>query len=149
MTTKNNEDMVRFSETINTEEDEERRGGIVEAQPIPDSSHGRHDDVANRRLSFVSRKYDIDGDGELDEAELASESVKPHVLFSCKALIVLIVTPLASSFCALSAQQIYLSVRNLDKSGRGFLTNEKVYAMMTEQLAMQSKIFQFKKIIIG
>jgi hypothetical protein len=68
--------MVRFSETINTDDDEEKRGGgIVEAQPIPDSSP--HDDFAKRRLSFASRQYDIDGDGQLDEAELASESVKP------------------------------------------------------------------------
>jgi hypothetical protein len=72
--------MVCFSETINTEDDEERRGGgIVEQQPIPGSSAGR-DDVAKRRLSFVSRKYDVDGDGQLDEAELASESVKKPVL---------------------------------------------------------------------
>jgi hypothetical protein len=50
-----------------------------------------------------------------------------------------------------SAHQLQhcVSVRNLDKSGRGFLTNEKVYALMAEQLAMQTKIFQFKKIIIG
>jgi hypothetical protein len=150
MTTKNNEDMVRFSETINTEEDEERRGGIVEAQPIPDSSPGRHDDVAKRRLSFVSQQYDIDGDGQLDKAELASESVKPHVLFSCKTMIVLISHTSCVVLLCWSAQQLtYVSVRNLDKSGRGFLTNEKVYALMTEQLAMQSKIFQFKKIIIG
>jgi hypothetical protein len=40
-------------------------------------------------------------------------------------------------------------VRKLDKSGRGFLSNEKVYALMAEQLAMQTKLFQFKKIIIG
>ena len=85
MTTKNNEDMVRFSETINTEEDEERRGGIVEAQPIPDSSPGRDDDVKRRkggRLSLVSQQYDIDGDGQLNEAELASESVS--LCCSCK-----------------------------------------------------------------
>jgi hypothetical protein len=50
----------------------------------------------------------------------------------------------------LSDQQFnYASVRNLDKEGLGHLTNEKVYELMTEQLAMQSKIFQFKKVIIG
>jgi len=88
-------------------------GYIAEAQPIPGSSEGKDKDVKGRgiRLSFVSAQYDIDGDGQLDEAELA--------------------------------------MRNLDKSGRGFLTNEKVYQLMTEQLAMQAKIFQFKKIIIG
>jgi hypothetical protein len=71
--------MVCFSETINTEDDEERRGGGIVEQPIPGSSAGR-DDVAKRRLSFVSRKYDVDGDGQLDEVELASESVKKPVL---------------------------------------------------------------------
>lgn len=86
MTTTKNEGMVCFSEAINTEDDEERRGGgIVEAQPIPDSSAGR-DDVAKRRLkgkgiknrlSVVSSQYDIHGKGQLDEAQLASESVKP------------------------------------------------------------------------
>ena len=60
--------------------------GLVHlAQPIPASSAGR-DDVAkrqlkgkgiDRRLSFVSRLYDVDGDGQLDDAELASESVTP------------------------------------------------------------------------
>jgi len=86
--------------------DKEDSVHIAEAQPIT----GKGED-GRRRLSIVSQQYDIDGDGVLDEAELA--------------------------------------MRNLDKSGRGFLTNEKVYALMTEQLAMQSKIFQFKKIIIG
>jgi len=152
MTTTKNEGMVCFSETINAEDDEERRGGgIVEAQPIPDSSPGRDDDVKRRkggRLSLVSQQYDIDGDGQLDEAQLASESVKP-VLF-VQRLIVLFVTPLAL-FLWLSALQlicISAQLRNLDRSGRGYLTNEKVYGLMTEQLAMQSKIFQFKKIII-
>jgi len=40
-------------------------------------------------------------------------------------------------------------VRNLDKSGRGFLTNDKVYALMQEQLAMQKSMFKMKKIIAG
>jgi hypothetical protein len=31
-------------------------------------------------------------------------------------------------------------MRNLDKSGRGFLTNENICALMTEQLAMQLKM---------
>jgi hypothetical protein len=40
-------------------------------------------------------------------------------------------------------------VRNLDKSGRGLLTNEKVYALMQEQLLMQRSVFQMKRIIFG
>ena len=39
--------------------------------------------------------------------------------------------------------------RKLDKSGRGYLTNDKVYAMMQEQLKMQKEMFKFKKIIFG
>ena len=64
MTKKNNEGSVR---------------NIAEAQLIPGSSAGHDDGVTgkDRRLSFVSRQYDIDGDGQLDEAELASESLKP------------------------------------------------------------------------
>ncbi|KAL3785303.1 hypothetical protein ACHAW5_008335 [Stephanodiscus triporus] len=42
-----------------------------------------------------------------------------------------------------------LAMRKLDTSGRGFLTNEKVYALMQEQLAMQKSMFQMKKIIAG
>jgi hypothetical protein len=45
-------------------------------------------------LSRVSQMYDINGDGELDEAERA--------------------------------------MRNLDTTGRGYLTNEKIYELMNE-----------------
>jgi len=55
--------------------------------------------------------YDIDGDGQLDEAELA--------------------------------------MRRMDTSGRGYLTNEKVLGLMTEQLAQQRQLFKLKKVIIG
>jgi len=108
MTKKNDEVSVHFADVI---EDDERGRDIAEAQPIPGSSAEHHHGVKERTLSFISRKYDIDGDGQLDDAELA--------------------------------------MRDLDKSGRGFLTNEEVYALMVKQLAMQSKVFQFKKIIIG
>jgi hypothetical protein len=40
-------------------------------------------------------------------------------------------------------------VRDLDATGRGYLTNEKVYALMQEQLNMQKSLFQMKKVIIG
>ncbi len=55
---------------------------IAEAQPIPGLSagHGNGPKGKDRRLSwdisFVSCQYDVDGDGQLDEAEVASESVK-------------------------------------------------------------------------
>ena len=44
---------------------------------------------------------------------------------------------------------IKLTVRNMDKSGRGFLSNETVYKLMQEQLQMQKSLFQMKKIIAG
>ena len=147
MTKKNDEGSirgsVRFADVV---EADERRGDIAEAQPIPGSSAGHDDGVTgkDRRLSFVSRQYDIDGDGQLGVCERVCKTCA----VSCNALIVLILTPTWRP-CAVCPTINYVSVRNLDKSGRGFLTNEKVYALMTEQLAMQSKIFQFKKIIIG
>jgi hypothetical protein len=74
MTKKNDEVSVHFADVI---EDDERGRDIAEAQPIPGSSAEHHHGVKERTLSFISRKYDIDGDGQLDDAELASESVKP------------------------------------------------------------------------
>lgn len=65
----------------------------------------------NRKLSTISKMYDIRGDGELDEAELA--------------------------------------MRSMDASGRGYLTNEKVYKLMQEHVQTQRKLFQFKKVIIS
>ncbi len=53
--------------------DKEDSVHIAEAQPIT----GKGGDVRQKRLSIISQQYDIDGDGVLDEAELASESVKP------------------------------------------------------------------------
>ncbi len=38
---------------------------------------------------------------------------------------------------------------NMDQTGRGYLTNDKVYALMQEQLAMQKNMFKMKKVIIG
>jgi hypothetical protein len=91
---------------------------------------------------LVSQQYDIDGDGQLDEAQLAGESVSLFVRAKTDRTI-------CHASCYVLMAFWYVSVRNLDISGRGYLTNEKVYGLMTEQLAMQSKIFQFKKIIIG
>ena len=62
-----------------------------------------------RKLSTVSKMYDIDGNGELDAAELA--------------------------------------MRTMDKSGRGYLTNDKVYKMIQEQLETQKQLFQVKRIM--
>jgi len=61
-----------------------------------------------RTLSTVGRMYDVDGDGELDEAEL--------------------------------------QMRNMDMSGRGYLTNDKVYKMMQTQIETQAQLFRSKRI---
>lgn len=62
-----------------------------------------------KRLSTVSRMYDVDGDGKLNDAELA--------------------------------------MRDMDQSGRGYLTNDKVYALMIEQLETQKQLFRVKRIM--
>jgi len=62
------------------------------------------------RLSFVSKKYDVDGDGKLDAAERA--------------------------------------MRDMDKEGLGYLTNDKVYTIFQEQLRMQKQLLMAKRIII-
>ena len=55
--------------------------------------------------------YDINGDGELDEAEQA--------------------------------------MRGLDQTGRGYLTNEKVYKVMVDHLEARNELFKTKKIVGG
>jgi len=68
-------------------------------------------DTTRRHMSAASKLkfYDIDGDGELDDAELA--------------------------------------MMEMDGSGRGYLTNEKVYGMMQEQMHTQRQLFQVKRIM--
>lgn len=63
------------------------------------------------RLSAVSKKYDIDGDGHLNDVEQA--------------------------------------MRDMDESGRGFVSNEKVHGIMKDLLAAQKELFTMKKIISG
>ncbi len=66
---------------------------------------------ARSRLSAVSQKYDVDGDGRLDDVEQA--------------------------------------MRDMDTSGRGYMSNEKVHDLMTKLLAAQKELFTMKKIVIG
>eukprot|EP00585_Thalassiosira_rotula_P002591 CAMPEP_0196138286 /NCGR_PEP_ID=MMETSP0910-20130528/5974_1 /TAXON_ID=49265 /ORGANISM="Thalassiosira rotula, Strain GSO102" /LENGTH=336 /DNA_ID=CAMNT_0041398869 /DNA_START=256 /DNA_END=1266 /DNA_ORIENTATION=+ len=61
-----------------------------------------------RKLSSTAEKYDIDGDGKLNDAERA--------------------------------------MRNMDKSNRGYITNDKVYEMMQLQLKTQKELFHTKRI---
>jgi hypothetical protein len=86
---------------------EEPRNEAPDAQSRPSI-----EEVDKRaRLSVVSRQYDVDGDGVLDEAEQA--------------------------------------LRNLDKSGRGFLKTDEVYSIMNDHLKMQKDMFKMKKVIGG
>lgn len=41
------------------------------------------------------------------------------------------------------------AMRELDETGRGYLTNEKVYELMNDHLKMQKDMFRFKKVLIG
>lgn len=61
-------------------------------------------------LSKISQKYDIDGDGRLDEAEQA--------------------------------------LRDMDQSGRGFLSNDKAHDMMVKQMKLQRQLFSMKRMVI-
>ena len=40
-------------------------------------------------------------------------------------------------------------MRNLDTSGLGHLTNDKVYTLMTEHFDNQRQLFKMKKVLIG
>lgn len=63
-----------------------------------------------KRLSTISRMYDVDGDGQLNDAEMA--------------------------------------IRCMDQSNRGYLTNDKVCALMIEQLETQKQLFKVKRIML-
>ena len=62
----------------------------------------------NPKLSIISQKYDIDGDGQLDEAEQA--------------------------------------LRDMDTENKGYLTNDKVYKVMVEQMKLQQDVFSLKRL---
>ena len=56
----------------------------------------------------------------------------------------------------LTLTQLHLSlsihnttVRKMDVSGRGYLTNDKVYRLMEESLRLQKDVFKMKKVIVG
>ena len=40
-----------------------------------------------------------------------------------------------------------LAMRNMDKSNRGYLTNDKVYTMMQAQLEVQKQLFRTRRIM--
>jgi hypothetical protein len=61
-------------------------------------------------LSITSRKYDVDGDGKLDEAEQ--------------------------------------TMRDMDTDNVGYLTNEKVYKIMLEQMKLQKEVFSLKRMAL-
>jgi hypothetical protein len=78
---------------------------------------GKHPDAlsssnkALSTLSAVSKMYDIDGDGKLDESEQA--------------------------------------MRDMDTDNRGYLTNEKVYKVMLEQMKLQNEVFSLKRMTMA
>jgi hypothetical protein len=66
--------------------------------------------IGIRKLSTFSKKYDVNGDGVLDDAEMA--------------------------------------MRGMDTSGRGYLTNDKVHALMLEEMKMQKQLFRTRRIAL-
>ena len=92
------------SATPSIAEDEEV---AVASVPVIDNSKSG---PQYRKLSTVSRMYDVDGDGHLDDAEAA--------------------------------------MRGMDKSNRGYLTNDKVYQLMKEQIEIQKQLFRVKRVVL-
>ena len=58
-------------------------------------------------------------------------------------------TNLALSIIVLHADEAEQAMRNLDTSGRGHLTNDKVFELMTEHFDDQRQLFKMKKVLIG
>ena len=74
-------------------------------------SKGDSQGSADRKLSTVSKYYDVNNDGCLDEAEAA--------------------------------------MRAMDETGRGYLTNEKVYQLMKDHIHTQEKLLKSKRLVVG
>jgi hypothetical protein len=88
-----------------------------DATLLKDAEEGNHGEGIRKRLngkvpflSITSRKYDVDGDGKLDEAEQ--------------------------------------SMRDMDTDNVGYLTNEKVYKIMLEQMKLQKEVFSLKRMAL-
>jgi hypothetical protein len=96
-------------ESPNAHEDEAADVVVDMAVPPASNHSNRTSSTMPRKLSTFSKMYDIDGDGKLDEAELA--------------------------------------MRNMDQSGRGYLTNDKVYKLMEKQLETQRQLFRTKRVM--
>ena len=85
--------------TLENAEEGNLDGGLRHrAPPVPFTS----------KLSVTSKKFDVDGDGKLDEAEQA--------------------------------------LRDMDTENRGYLTNDKVYKVMVEQMKLQQEVFSLKRL---
>jgi len=48
-----------------------------------------------------------------------------------------------------SVDEAEQAMRDLDTSGRGHLTNDKVFELMTEHFDNQRQLFKMKKVLIG
>jgi hypothetical protein len=82
---------------------------------LEDAEEGKNGEGMRKRLnnkesflSFTSKKYDVDGDGKLDEVEQ--------------------------------------TMRDMDIDNRGYLSNEKVYKIMLEQMKLQKEVFSLKRL---
>ena len=53
------------------------------------------------------------------------------------------------SIIVLHADEAELAMRRMDTSGRGHLTNDKVYTLMREHFDDQRQLFKMKKVLIG
>jgi hypothetical protein len=81
--------------------------GKDELVNVSSSEDKTKNSIISRKLSTISKQYDVNGDGVLDDAEMA--------------------------------------MRELDKTGRGYLTNDKVYALMREQMETQKQLFRARR----
>lgn len=102
-------DITQSNSTMTTGTDEESATppASIEEGVVPSP---KLDNGVSQRLSAVSKKYDIDGDGKLDETEQA--------------------------------------MRDMDKEGLGYLTNDKVYSIFQQQIKMQKQLLIAKRLLI-
>ena len=109
---------------------------------IPNKKTPKKDlSIGTRNLSKVSRMYDMDGDGQL--GKLLIRDISCHVANYLSHTNILILL----YYC--TADEAEQAMRNLDTSGRGHLTNDKVFELMTEHFDDQRQLFKMKKVLIG
>jgi hypothetical protein len=93
---------------MNEDKNVETIEDIEDIEDAEDGKGGIRRRALTTKLSRVSRKYDVDGDGKLDDAEKA--------------------------------------MRDMDTDNQGYLSNEKVYKVMVEQMKLQQEVFSLKRL---